>query len=265
MQVDIESRFVTIDQSFMQEVGFDWALGGVGLASFSHDIGDDVSLNTANATWGRAGDNMAWAKGCANLFNDERFHYVSSGIMLRLAVAFDDRAISVGATFAYSDLDQGDNGWTLDLGVAANQGVTILSRPMIVSGGAVGRNLFDEFGDWNDWGRRLDVGVALSDADFRVTLDATDVLDDTGFPGLPDVGGRRFASSLEVKLGNTMLIGGIREDEKPTYGIAQNIPIDAKIPVLGRIPMLRAAFGQSDFETRVELMVLVTPRLLNPE
>ncbi len=265
LQVNIESRFVTIDQDFLEDLSFDWALGGVGMVSFARDIGDDFDLDTANATWGRPGDSMAWAKGCAELFDEEDFHYVSSGIMLKPAIAFDDTAISTGATLAYNDLGQADTGWTLDLALAANRGVKILSRPMILSGGVVARNVIDEFDQWGDWGSRLDVGLALSDPIFRLTLDATDVLDDTGFPDQPDFGGRSFSSSLEVKAGNTTIIGGIREDEKPTFGIAQNIPIDAKVQVLGKIPMLRAAFGRSDFETRVELMIFITPRILNPE
>ncbi len=101
--------------------------------------------------------------------------------------------------------------------------------------------------------------AAISNEFIRLTLGVRDLLDDTADPFLPDVAGRQINASLEVRAGNTIIIGGLRESERPTWGI------EHRVPLLGDIPYVGAFFAKSEREERVGLIIMITPRILGRE
>jgi len=257
-QINIETRFVTIEQDFLRGLGVDLPTGtGMGQFGYTGDFSDDGDVNSFDVTWGGLGDDSAWGAGWAKLF-DQRFVWLSYGQMLHQASSFTDPSLSLGATVAHSDLGADDSGVSLDLGVLSNRGVNILGRPALVGGGLVVRNVFDQFGDFDQLGRRVDLGVVGSTPHVRVTLDLRDVFDDTALPYVGNTG-RQVRTSLEVRAGNTIVIGGLAEQEKPTWGVSQQVPI------LGKVPVLSVMFAKSEFEERVGLMVMITPRIIDRE
>jgi pilus assembly protein CpaC len=87
-----------------------------------------------------------------------------------------------------------------------------------------------------------------------------DTVATTGLGGLlavPTFTTRRIATTVQLRDGQSLAIGGLLQD---------NIKEQVKrFPVLGEIPILGALFRSSDFQKdKTELMVVVTPRLINP-
>ncbi|MBM3212715.1 hypothetical protein FJZ33_10880, partial [Candidatus Poribacteria bacterium] len=75
----------------------------------------------------------------------------------------------------------------------------------------------------------------------------------------PVVAKREASSSVTVKDGQTMIIGGIIQDNKTTT--------THKIPILGSIPFIGKLFQRQENKTeKTELMVFITPHIVrNPE
>ena len=71
----------------------------------------------------------------------------------------------------------------------------------------------------------------------------------------PTISQRKITSTIAVNSGETVALGGlIRDDKSTTRG---------GLPLLSRIPVLGSLFGTTDHSTtRVELIVLLTPRVL---
>ena len=99
----------------------------------------------------------------------------------------------------------------------------------------------------------------------RVTPEVTDVVGftnvaTTGLGGtviVPTLATRRVSTTVELRDGQTLAIGGLLND---TAKESIN-----RLPILGEIPILGTLFRSSQFQTnRTELVILVTPRLIKP-
>jgi general secretion pathway protein D len=91
----------------------------------------------------------------------------------------------------------------------------------------------------------LDIAQEVSD----VSTTATSTIDS------PTIQQRRIASSVAVRDGNTIALGGLIRDTS-TVG-------SSGVPFLSQIPILGALFGdKQDDKKRTELLVLLTPRVL---
>jgi type IV pilus assembly protein PilQ len=108
----------------------------------------------------------------------------------------------------------------------------------------------------------LDTGTKLSfrpyigdDGYIRMDIhpkDSTGSLTD----GIPDETAAELVTNIIVKDGQTIVIGGLFRDEIKS--------VKTKIPLLGDIPLLGVAFrGTSDVIKRAEVMVLLTPHIIN--
>ena len=92
---------------------------------------------------------------------------------------------------------------------------------------------------------RTDLGVEVSAVD-----PAIQVL------GVPGFATRRSNTTMNVAEGQTMVIAGLVSSED-----AKNV---SKVPVVGEVPILGELFKSREFRNqRTELVILVTPRLLN--
>lgn len=93
--------------------------------------------------------------------------------------------------------------------------------------------------------------------DDRIILDLTVSKDSVGaiFQGVPSVNTRQLGTQVLVSNGETVVLGGIYEQER-----ADNV---SKVPFLGDIPLLGALFRQSaKLDKKNELLIFVTPKIL---
>lgn len=126
-------------------------------------------------------------------------------------------------------------------------------RTSTVSGTGVVSNSF----------QNVSAGIILTvkpviNAENRVTLE---IKPESSFPTQdsteagPIIRTRRAQTTVIIKDGETLVIGGLIDD--------QDTKTVSKVPILGDIPILGAFFrSQSDRKTRNELLVFVTPRIV---
>lgn len=93
--------------------------------------------------------------------------------------------------------------------------------------------------------------------DDRIILDLTVSKDSVGqvFQGVPSVDKRAVTTQVLVNNGETVVLGGIYEQER-SEGVS-------KVPLLGDLPLLGALFRQSSkIDSKNELLIFVTPKIL---
>jgi general secretion pathway protein D len=74
--------------------------------------------------------------------------------------------------------------------------------------------------------------------------------------GNPQIAQRQIQTQVAVQSGQTLLLGGLIKEI--------NNQGDTSVPLLGKIPLLRNLFGQTNTsKNRTELIVLITPRVIN--
>lgn len=117
---------------------------------------------------------------------------------------------------------------------------------------------------WKEFGIRLNFLPTITNAGnvrLRVepevsSLDFANGLTFSGFQ-VPSILARRVNTDVELQPGQTLAIGGLLDNT-----ISQEVD---KIPVLGDLPILGFFFrSESARESRTELLVLVTPYILDP-
>jgi pilus assembly protein CpaC len=97
---------------------------------------------------------------------------------------------------------------------------------------------------------RLDISPEVSDRDFSNAVN----LNGTVVPGLTT---RRVNTQVEMRFGDTLMIGGLISSRKNAS--------KQEIPILGELPLVGAAFRRVSHEqAETELLVLVTPYLVSP-
>jgi type IV pilus assembly protein PilQ len=93
--------------------------------------------------------------------------------------------------------------------------------------------------------------------DDRIILDLTVSKDSVGqvFQGVPSVDKRAVTTQVLVNNGETVVLGGIYEQER-SEGVS-------KVPLLGDLPLLGALFRQTaKIDSKNELLIFVTPKIL---
>ncbi|HYH04983.1 MAG TPA: pilus assembly protein N-terminal domain-containing protein [Bacillota bacterium] len=116
---------------------------------------------------------------------------------------------------------------------------------------------------WKEYGVKLKVKpsiakdrtVSLMVSPEVSTLDWANAISLNGYK-LPAIATRRTSTSLQVKPGTTIAIGGLlkREDAKTVF----------KLPILGDLPIVGALFRSKEFQKGdTELLFFVTPTLVN--
>ena len=132
--------------------------------------------------------------------------------------------------------------------------------PVVQGGAAVGAVTIQ----WREYGIRLNFTPTIqSSGNIRLhvapevsTLDFANGLTLQGF-NIPSILARRAETEIELADGQTFAIAGLIDNS-----ILEDID---KIPVLGDIPILGSLFRSKELrQNKSELLVLVTPRLVQP-
>ena len=256
-QVQIEARFLSIDQKFLEDIGVNWRGLRVGVAGYSQDTTSDQDTKTFQAAVGRIGNPTAFAGGWIEDFDNDFFYVAAGTVMSHPRVIGDNPAeLSVGAKVSRNDLHGGPNKTTFDVGLVlrAMERVSVVNTLVTPSIAVVGRDLTDEYSVFPDAGRCFDFGVGLTGEKWRLAVDVNDILNDREY------GGRTLRTSLEVQTGRTVIIGGLTNNGEATIGVRQQMPL------LGKIPLVGALFARGDdHDDRAELMVVVTPNIVADE
>jgi pilus assembly protein CpaC len=107
------------------------------------------------------------------------------------------------------------------------------------------------------FGVRLDFLPTLTQSDridLRVFPEVSAIGSNT-FAGVPDFIVRRSISRVELKEGESLILGGLLDQ--------QVVKSMAKIPYLGDVPILGALFRSTSFQNREsELIFVITPRIV---
>src|SRR5690606_8100535 len=99
------------------------------------------------------------------------------------------------------------------------------------------------------------IGLVVDTSVTEPTPENSLSVDNVTIPGIKE---RQAKTSVELGAGQTLVIGGLLQDN-----VRQQI---SKLPGLGDIPILGTLFRSRDFiRSRTELIVLVTPVLAFPE
>lgn len=124
---------------------------------------------------------------------------------------------------------------------------------------------FNQFGQTQTRIQPVDVGVKLSvtpltggngEITTRVTPEVSNITELDLATGLPVLSTRRAETTVRVKDGETIAIGGLSLDQEQTTR--------GQIPILGKLPIIGGLFHSRKRNTvRTELIVFVTPRILN--
>ena len=124
---------------------------------------------------------------------------------------------------------------------------------------------FSQFGQNQNRIQSVDVGVKLQvtpltggngEITTRLVPEVSNITELDLQSGLPVLSSRRAETTVRVKSGETIAIGGLTLD--------QDQITNRKIPFLGDLPLLGRLFrGRKRSTSRTELVVFVTPRILN--
>lgn len=124
---------------------------------------------------------------------------------------------------------------------------------------------FNQYGQTQTRIQPVDVGVKLSvtpltggngEITTRVTPEVSNITELDLQTGLPVLSTRRAETTVRVKDGETIAIGGLSLDQEQTTR--------GQIPILGKLPLIGGLFHSRKRNTvRTELIVFVTPRILN--
>lgn len=97
---------------------------------------------------------------------------------------------------------------------------------------------------------RLDIAPEVSEKDIQNAVQVN------GFT-VPGIITRRVNTQVEMRFGETLMIGGLIQRKK--------VGSTSKIPFLGELPWIGAAFSRKSFEMgETELLILVTPHMAAP-
>ncbi|MDA7528184.1 hypothetical protein N8590_04275 [bacterium] len=118
--------------------------------------------------------------------------------------------------------------------------------------------------EWREFGVRMEaVPIVLGNGRLRLDIapevSSRDVSNSVNVDGLvvPGINVRRVNTQVEMRFGETLMIGGLISTTRT--GDIQ------KVPVLGEIPWIGAAFSRKIFtEGETELLILVTPEMAAP-
>jgi len=138
-------------------------------------------------------------------------------------------------------------------------GIQRYLRQPIDMGGGEGDEYYGDTRNYIDAGVRLGVRAWTGDGEEIIcsvspevsTLSALDPI-----TGLPEKITRTADTMVRVRNGQTIVIGGLRQEEERS--------IRTKVPLLGDLPLVGSLFRSSNtFTARTDLVIFITPRVLS--
>ncbi len=210
---------------------------------------------------------------------------VSDTVQEQLGVNWQTRLLDASQNGVFANVDLGIASAPVNVGIAGSSGLinlsatldwlerngsaNIIARPKIVtsegqparieSGTEVPYQVMNDDNlsvEFRQAGLVLEVTPEVKDAstlllDLRIHQDSVgDMVN-----GVPSLETNRVQTQVEVKSGETLVLGGIFREER--------LITVSKVPVLGDVPLLGAMFRQrTEQQEKRELLVFITPKLL---
>ena len=238
LQVQIETRILEVKLTGELDQGVQWYLGRL--------AGNSTSTTVANTV----GSQGALGGGGAGLGSTDSLFYSFVSTNLQVAIHAletngrtqvlsapslvvmnnESAQIQVGDNIPISQttVNTGTSDTTLSSVEYLQTGVILNVVPRINPGGLV----------------YMDIQQQVSDADDTVTVN-----------GNPRISTRSVSTQVAAQSGQTVLLGGLIKDNSESV---------SAVPYLGRVPGLGWLFGnRSKSKDRTELLVLITPRVIN--
>jgi type II secretory pathway component GspD/PulD (secretin) len=131
----------------------------------------------------------------------------------------------------------------------------VISSTVFAGGGAAPTQRIEK----EEVGIKLEITPLINADGYITTTIRPEVSSVTGFTGqngdLPIVATRQASTTVRLKDGNSVIIGGLLSEDKST-----NV---TKLPILGSIPLLGYLFQHQSIQTRkTDLVIEVTPRIM---
>lgn len=234
--IEVTIAEVTLTDEF--EHGVEWALRNVGVSNFTGPIGFNTGSepNNGGVVWSPI-SSSGQVRAVMNLFaQDSRVSILSTP---RLMVKSGESAsIDVGTEVPIIT----SQATAVDLPTTPGNGSSILQQVQYRKTGVL-----LEIDAVVHSGQRVDLKVAQEVSEATQT--------DTSDISSPSIFSRRLETSLSLSDGESMLLGGLISNSTTKS--------KSKVPGLGDIPVVGKLFqSASDLETRTELLMLITPYVI---
>ena len=244
MQVEVDCTIAVVNRSKIRSMTFSWALnqrsyfvGSVlNAPSFTNTINSAVNAVTQNATatasnvtFGIVGDKGAFLGFLEALQTESmaKLHSEPKTVTLSGSKA---EFVSGGETPIITSTGIGTPSVTYK-----NFGTSITVVPVVLGNGKI----------------QLDIAAEVSSLNQAAGVNIAGTI-------VPGFDTRSSKNKLQIEDGHTLAIGGLIQH-------TTNASI-TKVPILGDLPFLGAAFSSKNFrDTEEELIILVTPRLVDPQ
>ncbi len=270
-QVMIESKFIEVTNNDIKNLGVNWAsLGGYSVSAgpFQREW-SRARANEETSTRGTV-DDSGFNSDDGLTFNSE--DNLSNSLEKLASTSRLDSALFSADQFEVilSALNQND-----DIRLVSNPTVVTLNNtqakiaigerypiPQYTFNAETGQRQLDDI-DYEDIGINLDVTPQVNSAGFINMKIIPEVSSSDRFAiientEIPIIESRRTETTIMIKDGYTLAIGGLVEDSITNR--------DTKVPVLGNLPIIGRLFSsESDEVTQRNLIIFITAKTLNPD
>lgn len=262
-QVMIESKFIEVTNSDIENIGINWtSLDGYGASAGPFNRAWTRSSGTDDRTVDTSTDTVG---GVTTISTVETIE--SNDGTTRLDTAFfsaDEFSIVLSALNTQNDIKLVSNPTVVALNNTSAK-IAIGERyplPEYAFNAQTGERQLTGF-EYIDIGINLDVVPSVNDAGF-INLDIIPEVSSIGEPviiegtEIPRINSRRTEANVTIKDGHTLAIGGLSSEDTNNN--------ETRVPVLGRVPMLGRLFrSNNDSTVSRNLVVFITAKTLDPD
>jgi type IV pilus secretin PilQ/predicted competence protein len=242
-QVMLEARIVEVSTNDLKELGIDWDL-------LNRQTFIVVQGAPAPAPVGQFPSELPFVSG-----NALRNSINQTTVQAKAFEAAIDLLIREGSARVLAQPKIATlNGRTATMLIGQRIPYTI-SSTVFAGGGAAPTQRIEK----EEVGIKLDITPLINADGYITTTIKPEVSTVTGFTGengdLPIVATRQASTTVRLKDGNSVIIGGLLSEDKTT--------VVTKLPILGSIPLIGLLFQHQSIQTRkTDLVIEVTPRIL---
>jgi len=245
-QVMLEARIVEVQTNDLKELGIDW--DKLNQQTFIISQGAP-----APSPQGEFPDNQPFVTGTAahNSINQTSIQAKAFEVTLDLLIREGNARVLAQPKIATL------NGRTASM-LIGSRIPYVISSTVFAGGGAAPTQRIEK----EEVGIKLDITPLINADGYITTTIRPEVSTVTGFTGenndLPIVATRQASTTVRLKDGNSVIIGGLLSEDKSTTV--------TKVPILGQIPLIGYLFQHQSIQTRkTDLVIEVTPRILEEQ
>jgi type IV pilus secretin PilQ/predicted competence protein len=242
-QVMLEARIVEVSTNDLKELGVDWDL-------LNRQTFIIVEGAPGPAPPGEFPEELPFVSGSAarNSLNQTGRQAKAFEVALDMLIREGNARVLAQPKIATL------NGRTATMLIGQRIPYTI-SSTVFAGGGAAPTQRIEK----EEVGIKLDITPLINADGYITTTIKPEVSTVTGFTGangdLPIVATRQASTTVRLKDGNSVIIGGLLSEDKTTTV--------TKVPILGSIPLIGYLFQHQSIQTRkTDLVIEVTPRIL---